>query len=133
HQGAVSVVAFSRDGRILATGCDDGTLRLWDPDKGQSLSELISAHPGGDLVLAISPDGLTLATGGKDGKVRFWGPAGQPRGQPIESHLGGVVAMAFRHDGRALATAGHDGMRLWVASYPGRGAAPGAPAGRTNP
>jgi WD40 repeat protein len=64
-------VAFSPDGRMLATACDDGVVRLWDPATGAELHQL----GGSDDRLtgvAFSPDGRMLATAGTDADVRLW-------------------------------------------------------------
>ena len=64
-------VAFSPDGRLLATGSADKTARLWDPATGECLRTL-AGHDRGVFGVAFSPDGRLLATGSWDNTARLW-------------------------------------------------------------
>ena len=112
HAEAVWDVAFSPDGRLLASAGYDRTVRLWDPATGSRLRTL-TGHTSDVSGVAFSPDGRLLATA-TGSAVRLWDPAtGEPR-RTLTGHTGGVSGMAFSPDGRLLATASGDKtVRLW--------------------
>jgi WD40 repeat protein len=67
----VSAVAFSPDGRFVATASDDETARVWETATGKEVYTL-SGHEGPVRCVAFSPDGKRLATGSDDGTARLW-------------------------------------------------------------
>ena len=107
------VVAFSPDGKLIATGATDQTVRLWDGRDGKPIGEAIDCRS--ELRgLVFSPDGQTLAIPCRDGKPRFWDMI---RGSFIAGKLDGlerVFSIAYSHDGKFLAAGGDDGaLRFW--------------------
>jgi WD40 repeat protein len=113
EEGPVNVVRFSPDGEVLATGSDDGTVRLWDVSGG-GLREELTGHDQGVLSLAFDPQSDVLVSGSTDQTVRLWETA---TGAPITSiaaHAGPVWSVALDPTRRLLASAGEDGLvRLW--------------------
>ena len=65
-------MAFSPDGKTLASGSPDGTVRLWDLATSRPIGAPLTGHTGLVTSVAFSPDGKTLATGSADDTVRLW-------------------------------------------------------------
>src|SRR6478736_486853 len=104
----VNDVAYSPDGRRIATGSADKTVRIWDADTGQPIGAPLRGHDEAVLRVAFSPDGHRIASGGIDNTLRRWdGDTGQPIGEPLSSDQPGVVTtVAFSPDGRRIAVGG---------------------------
>ena len=113
HSKWVYGVAYSPDGKWLATGGWDRTIKLWDAATGEERLTIFG-HEGFVLDLAFSPDSRSLASTSEDRSVRLWEvPTGRPIGV-FHGHTDFVQAVAFAPDGRELASGGLEGtMKVW--------------------
>jgi WD40 repeat protein len=112
-QGGVYAVAFSPDGKAVASGDYDGMAYLWDAATGRRLHTL-AGHGREVSGLAFSPDGNTLASASWDNSVRLWDTATGKGRHDFPAHDGVVSGVAVAPDGRLAATIGGDRtVRLW--------------------
>jgi WD40 repeat protein len=131
-------VAYSPDGKRLASSNFYGSVTIWDATNGKQLINLSGNAPSRAMEIRFSPDGKLLATGGSDNPVRIWDVAS---GRLIRE-LGGhstkdVFSLAFSPDGKRLASSCTHDMKLWdtetwqeVASAPWDGFVAFSPDGR---
>ena len=111
----VNSVAFSPDGRTLASGDWENTVVLWEVVTGRFIQTL-EGHSSTVFSITFSPDGRTLASGSTDDTIVLWDVAAGKRTRTLEGHSSGVVSIAFSPDGRTLASASGDVdgvIRLW--------------------
>jgi len=105
HKEAVTSVSFSPDGRWLASGSFDHSVRIWDLCKG-SQTLCLEGHNGCVASVKFSPDGRRLATGSLDSTVKVWDLSTGKEMLSLEGHKKGVTSVSFSPDGRRLAS-GH--------------------------
>jgi WD40 repeat protein len=123
HKGWVSAVAFSPDGKLLATASADKTVKFWNATTGQ-LEATVDAHTDIVTSVAFSKDGKQFATASFDGTAKVWNTATRELLHTFRGHRGAVLTVAFNPNGRALAAGGIDGtVRVW--ELDGKGEAQG--------
>ncbi|RCJ24189.1 hypothetical protein A6S26_19375 [Nostoc sp. ATCC 43529] len=111
--GSISSVAFSPEGKLLATGDVDGKTQLWQVADGKSLLTLLG-HNSPVWSVAFSPDGQTLASGSDDQTVKLWNIHDGKCLKTLQGHTSRVRSVTFSPDNQTLASASEDRtVKLW--------------------
>jgi len=109
HDGTVLSLAFSPDGKTLASGGSDTAIILWDVDGRHPDGAPLTGQTAAVQSLVFSPDHKTLASGGLDGAIVLWDVrTGSTLGVPLTGHTSSVQSLAFSPDGLTLASGSRD-------------------------
>lgn len=112
HTSGIHAVAFSPDGKYIATGGMEGTARLWERATGRELRQF-RGHTGGIGGMAFSPDGKRIVTGSSDGTARVWDVVTGKEVRQFKSS-GSITSATFSPDGKQVLTWSADVVaRLW--------------------
>ncbi|RYO00688.1 putative WD repeat-containing protein, partial [Alternaria tenuissima] len=115
HSLGVNAVAFSPDGKTLASASTDRTAKVWNAGSGKALQTL-NDHSDKVYAVAFSPDGKTLASASDDGTVQVWDARSGKALQTLNDHSDQVYAVAFSPDGKTMASRSGDGtIKVWDA------------------
>lgn len=115
HSNRISSMAFSSDGRTLATVGRDQTVKLWDLASGKERATL-RGQMGSLSAVAFSGDDLTVAYASVD-QIKLWNPVNGQQRANLMGHTNQIATVTFSNDGRTLASAGYDNtVKLWEVS-----------------
>ena len=120
HAREAWAVDYTPDGRFLASGSDDGTMKIWEVATGRELATSIN-HAQTVVQTRFSPSGTRVASLCMDGSMRVWefnSTTGQPVGEPrqVDEHRKGR-SLCWSSDSRLIATGGNDGeVLIWDAN-----------------
>ncbi len=116
HRGGVRSISFSPDGRRLASGSSDKTIKIWDIKTGR-LRRTLTGHTDEVASISYSPDGKKLASSSHDNTIKLWNSRTGSLLYTLIGHEDWVNFVAFSPDGRILASASNDQtIKLWDVS-----------------
>jgi WD40 repeat protein len=113
HQAGVLSISSSPDGKTIASGSGDNTIKLWDVATGKEIRTL-RGHQAAVLGISSSPDGKTIASGSYDNTIKLWDVATGKEIRTLQGHQAGVNSISFNPDGKTIASASQDNtLKLW--------------------
>ncbi|WP_138501766.1 NB-ARC domain-containing protein [Nostoc sp. PA-18-2419] len=111
--GGIFSVAFSPNGKLLATGDTNGEIRLYEVANSQQLMTC-KGHTGWVWSVTFSPNGQAIASGSNDQTIKLWDISNGQCFKTLEGHSGGVRSVTFSHNGQVIASGSDDQtVKLW--------------------
>jgi WD40 repeat protein len=108
-----TAIAFSPDGKYIASAAGDNKVWLWETESGEKLAAF-SGHKAAVLCIAFSPNGKLLASGSGDNDIRMWDAKSGENLFVLSEHTDDVWSVAFSTDSKILASgSGDNSLRLW--------------------
>ena len=107
HEDSVNSIVFSPEGRMIASGSSDNTIRLWDAATGQ-IKNILTDHRDSVYSVSFTPDSSTLFSGSADKTIRVWDVASGLQKQVLTEHEASIYSVAFSPDGSTLMSGSDD-------------------------
>ncbi|KAF9765081.1 hypothetical protein IL306_002692 [Fusarium sp. DS 682] len=113
HTNSVSSVVFSKDRKLIASGSDDYTIKIWNAATGEE-ERTLEGHTSWVTSVVFSKDGTLIASGSWDETVKIWNVATGEEERTLEGHTGWVNAVVFSKDGTLIASGSDDAtVKIW--------------------
>jgi WD40 repeat protein len=112
HTAKINALSISQDGRLLISGSDDRTIRVWNLASGQLLQTL-EAHQTSVTAVALSTDTKTLASGDQNGTIRFWDLSTGALLQTVAASEAAITALVYGIEPHNLISASGNRLSVW--------------------
>ncbi|KAK7582831.1 hypothetical protein V3481_012129 [Fusarium oxysporum f. sp. vasinfectum] len=113
HTSSVSSVVFSKDGRFIASGSWDKTVKMWNVATGEE-ERTLEGHTDEVLSVVFSNDGRLIASGSGDNTIKIWNVATDEEEQTLEGHTNSVTSVVFSNDDTLIASGSCDNtIKIW--------------------
>ncbi|KAG7416015.1 Vegetative incompatibility protein HET-E-1 [Fusarium oxysporum f. sp. rapae] len=115
NSGVVRSVAFSHDSKSIASGSDDGTIRIWNAETGKC-EQVLEGHSNRVRSVMFSHNSKRVVSASRDKRIRLWNAETGECERVLKGHSDGVWSAVFSHDSKSIASGSDDGtIRIWNA------------------
>ncbi|KAF5269000.1 hypothetical protein FOXYS1_92 [Fusarium oxysporum] len=113
HTNWVTSVVFSQDGKLIASGSYDHTVKIWNVATGEE-EQTLEGHTNSVNSVVFSNDGKLIASGSLDTTIKIWNVATGKEERTFEGHMALVTSVVFSNDGKLIASGSHDKtIKIW--------------------